>query len=265
MPYLPQLATGALAQYPIRKSREIRSAVNRLEDGSERKLLDPYNHIVSWQLAYSGLSAEERVKLEEFFEAVEGRLGTFTFLDPTDNLLLWSERLTNAAWVNGPMLVFSEGVADPSGTNRATRITNSGGTTQAVEQAVEGPASYVYCLSLYARSTMAASVSLVRSSPNATDIANYGLTSAWRRLTHSGGFENSDEIVQFRIQLEAGATIDVFGIQVECQPAASEYKQTTSRSGVYPGARLENDMLRIVAEDVGSHSCELLVTATLAG
>jgi hypothetical protein len=38
------------------------------------------------------MSDQELAALEALFQAVEGRLTPFTFLDPADNLLAWSEQ-----------------------------------------------------------------------------------------------------------------------------------------------------------------------------
>jgi hypothetical protein len=265
MTYFPQLSTGALVQYPLRKWRISRAVVNSMHDGSDRKLLDPVAAAVSWRLSFTGLTSEERIKLEQFFEFVEGRLGTFTFLDPTDNLLLWSEQLTSPAWITGPLLALDEGFADPLGTNRATRITNGGATVQAVEQTIPGPGWYRYCFSLWGRSAAASSVTLFRSTASTTESSKHAVGTSWRRLVLSGSFENTDEGVKFGLQFEPGAGAEVFGMQVECQPAASDYKRTTSRAGVYEMARLDDDSLDIVTEDLDAHSCMVRITAMAAG
>lgn len=265
MTYFPQLTSGALAQYPLRKRRISRAVVNTMGDGSDRKLLDPMAAAVTWRLVYSGLTSEERAKLEQFFESVEGRLGTFTFLDPTDNLLVWSEQLTNAAWVKGPLLALSEGVADPLGSNRATRVTNDGGTVQAVEQAVEGPGWYGYCFSLWGRSASPGNLTLFRRTASARESSGYKIGPTWRRLALSGSFQTTEEGVKFGVEFEPGSSAEVFGMQVECQPHASEYKPTTSRSGVYETARLDADWFDVITEDLDSHSCQVEITAMTAG
>jgi hypothetical protein len=48
--------------------------------------------------------------------------------------------------------------------------------------------------------------------------------------------------------------VDVFGLQVEPQPAASGYKPTTT-GGVYEHARFHDDDLAMTATGVGLHSC----------
>ena len=44
---------------------------------------EPSAGIVRWQLQYSSVTDAEWATIEQLFEAAEGRLTTFTFLDPT--------------------------------------------------------------------------------------------------------------------------------------------------------------------------------------
>src|SRR5579864_8524448 len=94
----PQLATGALAQYPIIKWCRPRTIANVLGDGSSIKLADATGGTAQWQLQYTGLTDDEATTLEQFFTAAEGNLNTFTFLDPTANLFSWSDHLDRADW-----------------------------------------------------------------------------------------------------------------------------------------------------------------------
>src|ERR1035437_9312192 len=94
----PQLSTGALSQFPVRKHRRLRTVVNTMADGSTIKLADPGATATEWQLNYSGLTDGELAVLQQFFRDAEGRLQGFTFLDPTANLLAWSDHLENVAW-----------------------------------------------------------------------------------------------------------------------------------------------------------------------
>src|SRR5581483_1675491 len=94
----PQLTTGAVSQFPAQKRRKLRTVVNALGDGSSIKLADPPGELTEWQLQYAGLSDQEALALEQFFESVEGSLGVFTFLDPTANLFSWSGQLDHREW-----------------------------------------------------------------------------------------------------------------------------------------------------------------------
>src|SRR5260370_3026181 len=98
MLYFPQLSTGAVAQYPIQKRRLLRTVVNETLGGATVKLADPNASAVEWTLDFQTLSDNERDSLAQLFGAVEGQLSDFTFLDPTDNLLCWREKLDEAVW-----------------------------------------------------------------------------------------------------------------------------------------------------------------------
>jgi len=110
----PQLATGALSQFPVQKRRRLRTVVNTSLDGRAIKLTDPGAETTEWQLAYAGLTDDEVAALQEFFAATEGTLNSFTFLDPTGNLLAWSDKLDNAAWAKDPFFSIAGGIADPA-------------------------------------------------------------------------------------------------------------------------------------------------------
>src|SRR5947209_20105584 len=88
----PQLNSGAVVQTAFRRSGMTRTEVNRLADGSEIRGPDDSATELIWEVALSELSDEELDRLSTLFDAVEGRVGTFVFLDPAGNLLQWSER-----------------------------------------------------------------------------------------------------------------------------------------------------------------------------
>ena len=69
-----------------------------------------------------------------------------------------------------------------------------------------------------------------------------------RRLTLSGSLAQSTEQVTFGVQLAAGTSVDLFGMQVEAQPAASDYKRTGAAGGVRSNARFADDRIRVTAQ-----------------
>src|SRR6266700_4194504 len=146
MLYFPQLSTGAVAQYSIQKRRLTRTVVNEALSGARVKLSDPNVAAVEWTLDFEELSDDERDSLAELYGGVEGRLGDFTFLDPIDNLLLWSEKLDEAVWERNLLLQITAGVADPNGGTAANRIVNTGTAALAMEQTVNAPGWFQYAL-----------------------------------------------------------------------------------------------------------------------
>ena len=245
----PQLTTGTLTQYPLLKRHGMRTIVNALDDGNTIKLADPCGEITEWQLQYTGLSDDEASALETFFEATEGGLRTFAFLDPAANLFSWNERLDHSGWIKGPLLSIAGGWVDPMGGANAWHISNSGGAAQRLSQTLEAPGGYVYCLSAYVKSSVTARITLLRGSAR----ADRGLTAEWTRISFSAGGDPSDENVEFGIEVPAGGSFDLFGLQVEPQIAASAYKASTA-GGIYPNAWFRDDTLAVTATDVNRHS-----------
>ncbi|MGH9663458.1 MAG: phage head spike fiber domain-containing protein, partial [Bryobacteraceae bacterium] len=201
---------------------------------------------VEWDLPVSGLNTQEWAAIETLFQAAQGRLGTFTFLDPTGNLLLNSEDFSQGSWVKDPLLQFTAAVTDPLGTMRATMAINAGQTSQRLTQTISAPGGYQYCFSVYARAS-AGSATLVRATPSKSVSQTFPVTTAWQRLIASGNLGAAEPQVSFAIELPAGASVQLFGAQAEPQLGASPYKMTTTQSGVYPSARFQDDRLLATA------------------
>jgi len=84
MATFPQLKTGAVAQYPAAKSLHFRNQALRFLDGSEQRYRDSAGPLHQWIIQLNELDATEVAALEQFFEANQGRLGSFAFTDPWD-------------------------------------------------------------------------------------------------------------------------------------------------------------------------------------
>jgi len=259
MLYFPQLSTGAVGQYPMQKRRLSRTVVNEAWGGAKLKLADPDASAVEWTLDFQTLTDNERDALEQLFGDVEGRLGDFTFLDPTDNLLCWSEKLDEAVWERNLLLAITPAVEDPNGGSAANRVSNSAGASLAIQQTVNGPGWFQYGFSVQARSDQSQQVTLVRSTPSHTHSRAFSIGPDWKPILLSGKFTGSEESVTFRIEISPGGSVDLFGIQVEAQPGASGYKKTFSKCGVYPAARFLDDSLAMTADGPDQHSCRIRI------
>ena len=255
MLYFPQLSTGAIGQFPIQKRRLTRTVVNESSGGFTFKLADSSAAAVEWALNFQTLTDSERDALAQFHGSVEGSLGDFTFLDPTDNLLCWSEQLDQAAWERNLLLTITPGVPDPLGGTSANTITNTGAGPLAIQQVVNGPGWFEYAFSMQARSSQIQQLTLIRSTATASQSTAYTIGPAWTPLLLSGKFPGTDPSVTFGIQLPAGGAADLFAIQAEAQIGASGYKKTLSSCGVYPTARFLDDAIDIQADGPSQHSC----------
>lgn len=246
----PQLGTGALSQFPVQKRRRLRTVVNAAADGSFLKLADPSGEYTEWSLAYAQLSDDEMGALEQFFAAAEGTLNSFTFLDPTSNLLAWSDDPRNAVWVVGPVLTVTSGVADPAGKANAWHANNPGGGAQSIVQTISAPAGYRYCLSAYVRSAQPSNVTMLLGGLRATRT----VSTDWTRIVVSAAGDPQADSISFGLEFPAGSAVDVYGMQAEPQAGASVYKASTT-GGVYENARLRDDVLTATATGVNQHSC----------
>jgi hypothetical protein len=244
----PQLTTGAYSQFPVGKQRRTRTVTNVAADGSCIKLADPNGALTEWQLRYENLSDTELANLQTFFTLSEGSLNGFTFLDPSGNLLAWSEDLTNAVWGPGPFLALAGAQADPLGGSNAFQLTNSGQGLQSVTQTLNVPAGYEYSLSFYVKAAQATTVTLLLGSSLTASTAGPN----WSRISATGNGNQTAASIVFGIELPPGS-IDVFGPQVEVQGAPSAYQKSTT-GGVYQNARFGDDFLSFTTTDVNRHS-----------
>ena len=250
----PQLGDGAVGQFPVQKTRRARTVVNQAADGSRIKLEDPAAEVTEWQLSYTDLSDDEAETLRTFFHDAEGTLNGFTFLDPVGNLLAWSEQLDNLVWQKDPLLNLTGGVADPRGGTRAWRLSNAGGAEQSLGQTLAAPGDYLYCMSAWVRAASGTSLRLTATG----DGAVRPVSSVWTRIawTTNGGAGATS--VRFGIEIGAGDAVEVYGLQVEAQAAASGYR-ASGLGGVYEDAHLGDDALAITRTDVNRNSCTVKI------
>jgi hypothetical protein len=265
MPYFPQLTTGSASQFPCTKRVLQRTVVNEQVDGSTVKLFDPGACRVEWEMDLAGLASAEWEAIRSLFQGAEGRLGTFVFLDPFGNLLKWSEDLSAAAWVKDSGLALTGSIVDPFGGTQATRVQNSAGAEGSLRQTVDVPASYRYCLSVYARSDTPGTVALVLRAGSETVRDSLAVGPAWRRIEMTAQLGSQEEAATFGVAIAAGYTIELFGLQAEPQVGASRYKKTAARNGVYANASFLDDVLGMSSDLPGAFSCPVRIGASASG
>jgi hypothetical protein len=223
--------------------------VNLAADGSTVRLADPAGETTEWKLDYVDLTDDEAAMLEAFFGAAEGSLNEFTFLDPMGNLLAWSGKLDTDAWQKDPLLVLTDGAADPTGGTRAWHLSNSGGAGQGIGQTIAGPGGYLYCFSAYVRAAAPATVRL----SIAGEAEDWAVASGWTRIVFVATPATA-ESVRFGIEVGAGSAVDLYGPQVEAQGGASVYR-ATSRGGVYTDAHLRDNVFSVTRTGCDRNSC----------
>ena len=259
----PQLSTGSIAQFPVARNTAYRTVANVLADGRLIGAQDTGASSVSWQLQYAGLTDAEWLQIEQLFLAAQGSLNTFTFLDPTDNLLNWTADFTQSAWTKDPLLTFASGFADPLGGTNATQITNGGQAQQNLTQTIAAPAGYQYCFSLYLRADAPVTVNLMRSSATVTASTPVAVGTTWTRISNAGMLASSDAAIGFGVGFPKGVRAYVFGPQAEAQPGAGGYKKNTDRAGLYPNSRFTDDALQRIGNAPNNNSAVIKITSVV--
>lgn len=253
--YFPQLATGNTAQFPLHKTIERRTVVNRLPDGSEIRLADSNACSVRWQLDYRGLSDAERLSLLGFFDQTQGPLRSFVFLDPSDNLLVFSDEFDQSVWSLDPMLHIQrlDGYA---------KVTNTAQTIQTIAQATTVPASFRLCGSGVLRAVEPATVTLWMSGSGEQTASAFKIGDDWQTCICSGVPGSALETTRFGIDFSAGAAVELRGLQLEAQPGRSGYHRTKHKAGIYAETRFDQDRIVFRAEGLDDFATSIrLVSA----
>lgn len=84
MATFPILKTGAVAQYPARRTVRYQNQALRFVDGTEQRYRDCAGPLHQWEIALSELDESETAALEAFLISNQGAFGTFSFTDPWD-------------------------------------------------------------------------------------------------------------------------------------------------------------------------------------
>ena len=257
----PQLTTGTISQYPLKLNRSTYLLRNELADGATVNWVDAAPKTNHWNLALRDLTDLEAEAVQNLFQAAEGRLGVFTLLDPTANLLAYSEEYDKPCWISGPALQRTTGIDDPFGGRHAVRLINAGQAEQTLSQTLAAPAWFTYSFSVYARSAGGSTLSLRRTSGSASQSRSATAGPTWMRWTVAGALDTADESITFSVALPAGASVDLYGIQAEPQPGPSAYKLTGARNGVYSSARFDSDALDMTSDGPNQNRYNLRIVA----
>jgi hypothetical protein len=246
--FFPQLCSGAPAQYPIKKMRQLRTIQNILPDGTLIQLPDPYASVASWQLNYTDLAEADMQAIQAHFQACVGSYHAFTFVDPTDNMLVSSADLTAPVWMNSGSLRIANGLADSQGGTQAFQLTNIGQASASLTQSLTVPANYQYCFSLYVSSLVPSVISLALSGSSVNTSNTYTVGSSWTRIVMNGRLNDPGTTFTVAVKLLAGQQVQVFGPQLEAQINPSAYRATSTTGGVYANAHFATSQLPVVAE-----------------
>ncbi|MDQ2843308.1 MAG: DUF2460 domain-containing protein [Acidobacteriota bacterium] len=261
--YFPQLTSGALAQYPIHKTKVGRTVKNILPDGTLIAYPDPSASRVVWQLGYSNLSSTDLAALTSHFNSCQGRLHAFTFIDPTDNMLVNSANLSGSEWLHSSMVQITGNSPDLNDGTSAFSLTNTGDASQDVTQMLAVPANYSYCFSAYALSAQPSTVGFVRQGSTTQQVDALPVGPNWNRIVSNGRLTDNGSTFTVAIRLAPGQQISIYGLQLEAQLAPSRYRPTLRQGGVYSNAHWGTDQLPVSADAPASFSTAFSIEASI--
>lgn len=242
MSIFPQLNSGAVAQYPLRRQLEFRTLVDRLPGPIVSPVSDIDFERRTWRIELSELTDSEWSALSNLFDVSEGRLGAFDFPAPGDNLLAWSEDVTQPTWTVEAGVGATIGQPDPVGGIGAIHLTGGGGLLS-IFQVVPLPANYRLNGSVWARCDQPGGVLRVNDvGVQSADISIDG-SNQWKRYSVSSSFTSSSPQIGFVVFVPAGSNMFIYGPQIQAQPAPSAYRRTQEQSGLYQNARFGQDTL----------------------
>lgn len=260
--FFPQLSTGAVAQYPFKRTRVGRSIKNVLPSGDMILLPDPGASQLIWELQYSALSAADMQALAGLFQTCAGPVSAFTFIDPADNMLASSAAFVAPAWNVPSTVTVAPGISDPFGGTNAITLTNTGQAAQAITQTLAVPAWYQYCFSLYAVSNQESAVTLTTQGAASQASAACPVDAIWNRIEAAGALSDSSTTFTVGIQLSAGQQVTIYGPQLEPQGAPSRYRPTGS-GGVYANAHWGSDELLVTAQAPNLFATSFLIETAI--
>ena len=80
----PTLKTGAVMQYPGKRTLQFSSDILRFLDGTEQRYRDYPGLLHKWTIQLDLLDESELATLDQFFVSNQGSFGSFSFTDPWD-------------------------------------------------------------------------------------------------------------------------------------------------------------------------------------
>jgi hypothetical protein len=114
---------------------------------------------------------------------------------------------------------------------------------------------------VYARTAAAGSASLFSQAGQSRQIATFDLGATWRRCSFPSRTGAGLDQVSFGVELAPGASVELFGLQAQAQPAPSSYRKTLDTGGVYPAARFDADEFACVTDAPGRNGATLRIVS----
>ena len=273
------LSSGSIARYPLSTKETFRTLVNKFADDSRQTAALRAFPLSQWVVNLTMLQDSEASDWKDLFEAVLAGYAPFSFIDPWDNLLQYSEQQETSPWAATSLsAVATSAIADPfgataSGRIREVTVTTFGTATlnQSVAILPAGTgASRSKGLTLTASIWVqqvapggpAFSLVLTDTSSSESSSKVVTPTGAWQRVsvTHTFSQNNIATGVSFALNsFSANGSVYVFGAQLEVEGTPSGYKSTTTYCGYHPKCFFQTDEMDRQASEFNQNTVQLVI------
>jgi hypothetical protein len=207
--------------------------------------------LARYTLNLKNLTDSEVSTLETFFASQNGRFGQFAYVDPTGNLLQYSDDYTQATWIKACTVGAS--VADPAGGTSATVLSGDGSGNSSLTQVVTidpTVAGSVACFSVYLKAVTAAGAFNVYLTDGATTTNQACVLTLgkWTRVSVPWTFGTSGAVT---VGLGGSSSwtgtnqIAVFGPMLCMTAGAAPYLRTPGFAALRIYCRFDQDALDI--------------------
>lgn len=274
------LTSGALARYPLARKLEFSTRTSKFADFSRQTFPNLAIPLGQWVLALSLLQDSEVSDWISLFKYCQGGYLPFSFVDPWDNLLQYSEQQEQSPWAATNATVAATSlVADPYGqlSGRVRNVNFSmAGDGALVSQEIpilpggsgnSRSKGITFTFSTYLRAVVGGPTVVSLFLEDLNGLGEYvqvmcSLTPSWQRFsaTHSFLPTNSGSGVICGIYDPNGTgLVSVFGTQLETAGKPSGYKQTTSYCGYHPTCYFQTDEFDHTASEFNLNTSQFVI------
>lgn len=257
--YYPQLlASKGMTQLPYTSKQSFETVTVDM-DSSQKHAYGRYGTGLSnfptgplWSFEHQlNLTNAELATLRSFYDGRSGKLEEFIYLDPSGNLVKYSEDFSVADWEKNNVTVGSA-AEDPFGGTRATTLsaTSSNSNINATVLPLGDASGFVITGSIYVRPYDAGkslSIGFIDSGFSVLGSKTVSIPTVWQwyRLTFTYTLATSSYI---RLLIGGFGTwnnfdLDVFGAQCVALPAEGGYVKSPEFWGYHPKCRFDQDAI----------------------
>jgi len=214
----------------------------------------PTGPLSRFAVAYSNITDAEINTLYSFFQSVKGSYGSFAFLDPSGNLLQYSELFSNAYWTKTSSI--TPGQPDPLGYGNRASTATAGYIEAVVGPSAGGMSGFVLCASIYVKPAANNTTVTLGFIDNTTSIQYTKAT-----VLNAGGYSRLFYTLlvptnnQFLFYCNFGGTCNIFGAQVGPQKGEGAYVLTPGNYGYHANCRFDVD--EFVTTSIGPNQNQL--------